>query len=73
MVRKIQLNTAEDLRQFMNYAWECEGDVGVHTVDGQIADAKSILGLMSLDYNEPVMVVTENEGFFKKLSQWLVD
>lgn len=73
MVRKIKLTSAEDLRLFMNVAWTCEDDVGVHTPDGQIADAKSILGLIALDYNLPVMVVTENEDFYKKIEKWMVD
>ena len=28
---------------------------------GSIADAKSILGMMSLDYSHPVKIVCENE------------
>ena len=36
-------------------------DIGVHDAKGSIADAKSILGLMSLDYTKPVMLVSENE------------
>lgn len=73
MVKHVKLTTAEDLRAFMNLAWDCEDDIGVHAPDGQIADAKSILGLISLDYTAPVMVVTENENFFNKISKWLVD
>jgi phosphotransferase system HPr-like phosphotransfer protein len=73
MVKKIKLETAEDLKRFMNLAWECSDDVGVHTDDGGIADAKSILGLIALDYSQPVMVVSENEQFFKKLAKWLVE
>ena len=52
---------------------KCRSDVGVHTDQNQIADAKSILGLMALDYNEPVKVVTEDEAFLKKLDKWAVD
>ena len=73
MVKHIKLTSAEDLRQFMNIAWNCESDVGVHTTNGQIADAKSVLGLMALDYSQPVMVVAEDESFFKKLKPWLVE
>jgi len=51
MVKIIQLSTAEDLREFMNIAWNSAKDIGVHAQDGQVADAKSILGLISLDYN----------------------
>ena len=36
-------------------------EIGVHDGKGSIADAKSILGLMSLDYTHPVMLVSENE------------
>jgi len=73
MVRKIKLESAEDLKSFMRFAWECPEDVGVHTDEGAIADAKSVLGLMALDYNKPVMVVTEYEDFYKNLDKWLVD
>jgi len=73
MVKAIRLITAEDLRQFMNLAWKCEDDIGVHTVDGSIADAKSILGLIALDYSKPVLVVTDNKNFLKKISQWYTE
>lgn len=73
MVTKIKLHSAEDLRDFMNLAWECEDDIGVHSPAGQIADAKSILGLIAIDYKDPVMVVTENEAFCKKLKKWTIE
>lgn len=73
MVKEVKLSSAEDLREFMNIAWECEDDVGVHAPDGKIADAKSILGLISLDYSAPVKVVTENEGFFQNIRKWLIE
>ena len=70
MTKRITLKTAEDLKQFMNLAWECPDDVGVHAQDNKIADAKSIMGLIALDYSEPVLVVTENEYFLKKIGKW---
>ena len=73
MITRIKLTSAEDLREFMNLAWECADDIGVHAPNGQIADAKSILGLIALDYSQPVMVVTENEAFPSKLKKWSVD
>lgn len=73
MVVNIKLSTAEDLREFMNLAWNCGDDIGVHAPDGKIADAKSILGLIALDYEKPVQVVTENEYFFGKIKKWIVD
>ena len=38
----------------------------------QIAYAKSILGLMALDYNKPVKVVTEDSHFIKQIEKWAV-
>lgn len=70
MIKEIWLTTAEDLREFMNLAWECPEDVGVHTQDDKIADAKSVLGLMALDYSKPVKVVTEDAHFMKRLDKW---
>ena len=72
MVAFIKLESAEDLKTFMNMAWNCEDDVGVHTTDGKIADAKSVLGLMALDYSKPVQVVTENCKFIESLAKWRV-
>ena len=72
IVAFIKLESAEDLKTFMNMAWNCEDDVGVHTTDGKIADAKSVLGLMALDYSKPVQVVTENSKFIESLAKWRV-
>ncbi len=57
----------------MNLATKSNYDIGVHTENNQIADAKSILGLMALDYDKSVKVVTEDEKFLKKLDRWAVD
>lgn len=73
MFRFIKLTEANDLRDFMNLACKSSYDVGVHTDDNQIADAKSILGLMALDYNNKIKVVTEDINFMKKLDKWAVD
>ena len=45
----------------LKHATHCVDEIGVHDGKGSIADAKSILGLMSLDYTHPVMLVSENE------------
>lgn len=70
MVKDINLHSAEDLRQFMYLAMQSSEEIGVHTTDGKIADAKSILGLMALDYTKPVKVVTEDTHFLKQIAQW---
>ncbi len=73
LIKEVMLHSAEDLRQFMYLAMQSSEDIGVHTVDGKIADAKSVLGLMSLDYSKPVKVVTEDNHFVKQLSKWVVN
>ena len=72
MIKKVMLHTAEDLREFMYLAMQSAEDIGVHTED-KTADAKSILGLMVLDYNKPVKVVTDDQRFLKQIGKWVVE
>ena len=44
MVREIMLYTSNDLRDFMHLACASPLDIGVHTMDNQIADGKSGIG-----------------------------
>lgn len=73
MIKQVMLNTAEDLREFMFLAMQSVEDIGVHTVDDKIADAKSVLGLMALDYSKPVRVVTDDARFLKQIGKWAVE
>ena len=73
MTRKIRLTMANDLKEFMELATFSDYDIGVHTSAHQVADAKSILGLMALDYDDPLIIATEDEAFLKKLDKWAVD
>lgn len=72
MIKQVMLHSAEDLREFMFMAMQSVEDIGVHTVDDKIADAKSVLGLMALDYSKPVKVVTEDARFLKQIDKWAV-
>ena len=60
MVKQVKISSFTEVKNIMNAASVCYDDIGVHDAKGSIADAKSILGLMSLDYTKPVMV-SENE------------
>lgn len=73
MVRDIMLYTSNDLRDFMHLACSSPMDIGVHTMDNQIADGKSVLGLMAIDYKKPVRVVSEDAKFMKQLDRWAVE
>ena len=57
MYRLIKLTEANDLRDFMNLACKCRSDVGVHTDQNQIADAKSILGMLRMPQQVPLQIV----------------
>ena len=72
MIRYIKLNTSNALRDFMHLACASSMDIGVHTMDNQIADGKSVLGLMAIDYSNPVKVVSEDEEFMKQLDRFAV-
>lgn len=61
MVRNIAITSFGQVQRFVTAAQCCRDDVGVHDANGSIADARSILGMMSLDYSRPVKVVCENE------------
>lgn len=73
MIKSIRLETSNDLGEFMQLATKSQYDIGVHTSDNKIADAKSIMGLMALDYDKPVLIVTEDKAFLKKINKWAAD
>ncbi len=60
MVKQVKISNFNEVKRIMNAATKCLDDIGVHDTKGSIADAKSILGLMSLDYTHPVLLVSEN-------------
>ena len=62
MVKQVKISNFTEVKSILNAATKCRDDIGVHDMKGSIADAKSILGLMSLDYTRPVMLVSENEN-----------
>ena len=61
MVKQIKISNFNEVKNIMNAASRCYNDIGVHDAKGSIADAKRILGLMSLDYTHPVLLVSEDE------------
>lgn len=62
MVRQVKVSNFTEVQGIVSAAAKCYNDVGVHDMKGSIADAKSILGMMSLDYSRPVKIVCENEN-----------
>lgn len=67
MVKQVKISNFSEVKSIMNAAAKCVDEIGVHDMQGSIADAKSILGLMSLDYTKPVMLVSENEAELERV------
>ena len=58
---KININTINDVKNFVSIVSRCDYDVDI--VSGRYAiDAKSILGIFSLDLSKPVTVEVYNDS-----------
>ena len=53
--KKIKLNATEDVREFVRGASQCDFDVDVY-YNRILIDAKSILGVLSMDLNQILTV-----------------
>lgn len=62
MTREVSIHNFSQVQHLVSTACEYKDSVGVHDARGSIADAKSILGMMSLDYTRPVRIVSDNES-----------
>ena len=61
MVREVTIDSFQQIRALQSAASQYNVSIGIHDANGSIADAKSILGLMSLDYSKPVKIVVNDE------------
>lgn len=69
MVTTKHFHNIEELQKVQFLATQCAEDVGLHSQDGSvIVDAKSFIGLFALDFSKPVMVVSEDLDFHKKIA-----
>ena len=65
--KKIRLKTINDVREFVNEATKCEFDVDIF-YNRIIVDAKSLLGVMSMDLTKPLTVkYSPEDRFFDKV------
>lgn len=73
---KVKLETSTDPKEFVWVTSKCKGEVecigNTRTVDG-----KSILGILSLNLPEPIVVVFHNvygnEDFLEEVKRWVVE
>ena len=59
--KKIKLNATEDVREFVRGASQCDFDVDVY-YNRILIDAKSILGVLSMDLNQILTVKCHGEN-----------
>ncbi len=71
MIQRVMVRKAGQLEALNKVASGLDSDVGIHDANGAIADAKSILGVLRLDYTRPVQVVSESEYALRKCVQAL--
>lgn len=73
MEHQIKLNAAEDVREFVNAASKCDFDIDVF-YNRIIIDAKSILGILSMDLTKVLTVKCygEDHNFNKTIAKFAV-
>ncbi len=71
----IKLGTINDVKEFVNVVALCDYDVDL--ISGRYAiDAKSIMGIFSLDLSKPVVLcahVDDCEDFLEKITKFIVE
>ncbi len=48
MIERVRVSNINQINKIVNAASSLNSDVGIHDANGQIADAKSLLGVLSL-------------------------
>ena len=71
---KIKLSSVQDIREFVNYVILSDYDIDL--VQGRyVIDAKSIMGIFSLDLLSPINLVAHTENadlLFERISKFVV-
>ncbi len=60
MSRPVKVTCFKQVHNIVSAASQCRREVSVQDLKGAVADAKSILGLMNLDFTQPVEIVAED-------------
>ncbi len=68
MVTKKLFTMIDQLQAIQRLATQCPDDVAFHNEDSTVViDAKSYIGMYALNYQEPVLLVSENKEFHRKI------
>ena len=66
------LNDINVVKEFINRIQTCEGDVDVTSADKRYTiDAKSIMGIFSLDLSKPVCIIFHEEKDYDKMVDFI--
>lgn len=71
---KIKLDTTDDIKEFLNETVKIKSDVDL-IKGSRIVDAKSTIGVMTLDLSDPVEIAihSENKDLLELFKKWQVE
>ncbi len=62
MMIEMQFNSIAQLQRLQEIASSCDDEIFLHYLDDSVrVDAKSFIGLFTLDFTQPVKVVTDSD------------
>ncbi len=59
-MKEIEITSFKQVKRIVDAASQCEKEINVQDMRGSLADAKSILGMMNLDYSSPVQLLGDD-------------
>lgn len=75
---KVMLNSIDEVKRFVNTTSRVDGDVFLQS-DRYIIDAKSIMGIFSIDLTKPLEMSfekcsdEERDNYLKKIQEFIVE
>ena len=68
MMIEMQFNSIAQLQRLQEIASSCDDEIFLHSLDDSVrVDAKSFIGLFTLDFTQPVKVVTDSDYLARKV------
>ena len=68
MMIEMQFNSIAQLQRLQEIASSCDDEIYLHSMDDSIrVDAKSFIGLFTLDFSKPVKVVPASDYLARKV------
>lgn len=67
-----QFSSVNELQMLQRLACGTDKEVFIHSMDDSVmVDAKSFINLFTLDFSQPVKIVTESDYVIKEVEKWL--